>query len=247
MLRIRNLKCYYGRIMAIKGISLSVQTGELITLIGANGAGKSTLLHAITGLLPRWEGEIRLEDRSIRGMEPPDVVRAGMSLVPEGRLIFPPLSVLDNLKLGAYTMYRKHQKEAVRRDLEMVMDLFPVLRDRREQAAGTLSGGEQQMLAIGRALMARPRLLLLDEPSMGLAPMLVEKILQTLVRLRDEGLTILLVEQNAQAALTIADRGYVLETGRMVLQGPASDLLADVEVKRAYLGKDYEAFYDGRT
>jgi branched-chain amino acid transport system ATP-binding protein len=247
MLRIRNLKCYYGRIMAIKGISLSVQTGELITLIGANGAGKSTLLHAITGLLPRWEGEIRLEDRSIQGMEPPDVVRAGMSLVPEGRLIFPPLSVLDNLKLGAYTMYRKHQKEAVRRDLEMVMDLFPVLRDRREQAAGTLSGGEQQMLAIGRALMARPRLLLLDEPSMGLAPMLVEKILQTLVRLRDEGLTILLVEQNAQAALTIADRGYVLETGRMVLQGPASDLLADVEVKRAYLGKDYEAFYDGRT
>ncbi len=247
MLRIRNLKCYYGRIMAIKGISLSVRPGELITLIGANGAGKSTLLHAITGLLPGWEGEIRLEDRSIRGMEPPDVVRAGMSLVPEGRLIFPPLSVLDNLKLGAYTMYRKHQKAAVRRDLDMVMDLFPILRDRREQAAGTLSGGEQQMLAIGRALMARPRLLILDEPSMGLAPMLVEKILQTLVTLRDEGLTILLVEQNAQAALTIADRGYVLETGRMVLQGPAADLLADVEVKRAYLGKDYEAFYDGRT
>ncbi len=244
MLRIRNLKCYYGRIMAIKGISLSVRRGELITLIGANGSGKTTLLHAISGLLPSWDGEILFENRSLKGMEPPAIVKGGMSLVPEGRLIFPPLTVLDNLKLGAYTMYRRKRYDDVREDLDTVMELFPVLRDRSGQPAGTLSGGEQQMLAIGRSLMARPRLLLLDEPSMGLAPLLAEKILTTLTRLRETGLTVLLVEQNAQAALKVADRGYVLETGKVVLQGDASDLLADVEVKRAYLGKDYEEFYD---
>ena len=247
MLRIKNLKCYYGRIMAIKGVSLSVRQGELITLIGANGSGKSTLLEAICGLLPGWKGEILFEDKSLQGEDPPAIVKKGISLVPEGRLVFPPLSVLDNLKLGAYTRYRQKQQAEIHRDLDMVAELFPILRERSNQPAGTLSGGEQQMLAIGRALMARPRLLVLDEPSMGLAPLMVEKILDTLVLLKkQQGLTILLVEQNAQAALKIADRGYVLETGKIVLQGPAADLLSDVEVKRAYLGKDYEEFYDGR-
>ena len=246
MLRIRNLKCYYGRIMAIKGVSLSVSEGELVSLIGANGSGKSTLLQAICGLLSGWDGDLAFRKQSLKGLKPPAIVQRGISLVPEGRMIFPPISVLDNLKLGAYTRYRKKDHKAVAEDLDMVLELFPVLKDRASQAAGTLSGGEQQMLAIGRALMARPSLLLLDEPSMGLAPLLVEKILKTLVKLRENGLTILLVEQNAQAALKISDRGYVLETGRIVLQGLAEDLLADDEVKRAYLGKDYGEFYDGR-
>lgn len=245
MLRIKNLKCYYGRIMAIKGVSLSVRKGELITLIGANGSGKSTLMEAICGLLPGWDGEVLFENESLKGLDPPAIVKKGISLVPEGRLIFPPLSVMDNLKLGAYTLYRQKRHKDVGKDLDMITELFPILKERAEQPAGTLSGGEQQMLAIGRALMARPRLLALDEPSMGLAPLMVEKILDTLLLLKDQGLTILLVEQNAQAALKIADRGYVLETGKMVLQGPASDLLSDVEVKRAYLGKDYDEFYEG--
>lgn len=242
MLRIRNLKCYYGRIMAVKGVSLSVKAGELITLIGANGAGKTTLLSAVCGLLPGWEGEIDFEKKSLKNADPPEIVRKGISMVPEGRQIFPPLSVLDNLKLGAYTMYRKGLDKEAAEDMETVMNMFPILRERSSQAAGTLSGGEQQMLAIGRALMARPKLLLLDEPSMGLAPLVVEKILETLVSLKQNGLTILLVEQNAHAALQIADRGYVLETGKIVLEGQASDLLNDAEVKRAYLGKDYGEF-----
>jgi branched-chain amino acid transport system ATP-binding protein len=246
MLKIRNLKCFYGRIMAIKGVSLSVGEGELVSLIGANGSGKSTLLQAICGLLSGWEGELVFKNDSLKGLRPPSIVQKGISLVPEGRLIFPPLSVLDNLKLGAYTRYRKKQHNEIAQDLERIMTLFPVLKERVRQAAGTLSGGEQQMLAIGRALMARPSLLVLDEPSMGLAPLLVDKILKTLVQLREDGITILLVEQNAQAALKIADRGYVLETGRVVLQGNAEDLLADDEVKRAYLGKDYGEFYEGR-
>jgi branched-chain amino acid transport system ATP-binding protein len=244
MLRIRNLKCYYGRIMAVKGISLSVAKGQIVTLIGANGAGKSTLLEAICGLLPHWEGEILYEGASLRGLDPPAIVRKGISLVPEGRMIFPPMTVSDNLTLGAYTMYRKKEDTVVKQDLERVMALFPILSERFQQPAGTLSGGEQQMLAIGRALMSHPQLLLLDEPSMGLAPLIVEKILQTLEMLRSEGMTILLVEQNARAALQIADRGYVFETGSIVLQGPAADLLEDQEVKRAYLGKDYGGFYD---
>ncbi|MGM0453839.1 MAG: ABC transporter ATP-binding protein [Thermodesulfobacteriota bacterium] len=244
MLRIRNLKCFYGQIMAIKGISLSVREGEIITLVGANGSGKSTLLEAACGLLSDWTGEIVFEEQSLKGMDPPAVVRRGISLVPEGRLIFPPLSVADNLHLGAYTMFKKKAHAAVEQDLESVMTLFPILRERFRQPAGTLSGGEQQMLAIGRALMARPRLLLLDEPSMGLAPLIVEKIFDALEVLRNKGLTLLLVEQNAQAALQLADRGYVFETGAIVLQGPAGELLADKDVKRAYLGKDYGGFYD---
>lgn len=244
MLRIRNLKCFYGRIMAIKGISLSVAAGEITCLIGANGSGKSTLLSAVCGLLPDWTGQIELEGQSIKGLDPPALVRRGISLVPEGRLIFPPLSVMDNLKLGAYTRYKKKAADTVEEDLESMMSLFPILRERFRQPAGTLSGGEQQMLAIARALMARPRLLLLDEPSMGLAPMIVEKIMEVLEVLRSGGLTIVLVEQNALAALEAADRGYVLETGAVVLQGAANELLADKDVKRAYLGKDYGDFYD---
>jgi branched-chain amino acid transport system ATP-binding protein len=247
MLRIRNLKCFYGRIQAINGVSLSVRAGELIALIGANGAGKSTLLQAICGLLPGWEGDIQFERQSTKGQTPPNIVQRGISMVPEGRLIFPPLSVLDNLRLGAYLRYRRRQHTAVEADLETVWGLFPILRERAQQPAGTLSGGEQQMLAIARALMARPKLLLLDEPSMGLAPLLVQRILETLVQLRDQGLTILLVEQNARAALQVADRGYVLETGRMVLEGSAADLLADQDLKRAYLGRDYRDFCEGRN
>jgi branched-chain amino acid transport system ATP-binding protein len=233
--------------MAIKGVSFSVRKGELITLIGANGSGKSTLLGSICGLLSTWEGEILFEDRSLKKKDPPSIVRRGISLVPEGRRIFGPLSVLDNLKLGAYTRYRKKELADIEQDMDDIMTMFPILKERAKQPAGTLSGGEQQMLAIGRALMAKPCLLVLDEPSMGLAPLVVEQILKTLETLRQKGLTILLVEQNAQAALKIADRGYVLETGRIVLQGKASELLTDEEVKRAYLGKDYGEFCDGRN
>lgn len=247
MLRVRNLKCYYGRIRAINGVSLSVRKQELIALIGANGAGKSTLLQTICGLLPTWEGEIEFEKNSLRGQKSPEIVKRGISLVPEGRLLFPPMSVIDNLKLGAYLRYRQRDHDNINNDLEEVLELFPVLRERSKQAAGTLSGGEQQMLAIGRALMARPRLLLLDEPSMGLAPFLVKLILDVLLKLKEQGITVLLVEQNARAALQIADRGYVLENGRIVLDGLSADLLADQEVKRAYLGKDYREFYDGRA
>ncbi|MDD2390519.1 MAG: ABC transporter ATP-binding protein [Desulfobacterales bacterium] len=236
MLQIENLTCCYGRIMAVKGISLCVKQGELIALIGSNGSGKSTLLSAICGLLPMWTGTINFNGKSMAQMPPPDIVRTGISLVPEGRQIFGPLSVLDNLKLGAYTMYRKGRRKEVETDLHMIMALFPILKERAHQPAGTLSGGEQQMLALGRALMAKPRLLVLDEPSTGLAPLIVDMILQTLVTLRNSGMTILLVEQNARAALAIADRGYVLQTGRIVLKGPAADLLVNDEVKRAYLG-----------
>jgi branched-chain amino acid transport system ATP-binding protein len=246
MLRLRNLKCYYGRIRAINGVTLSVRPGEMVALIGANGAGKSTLLQAVCGLVPHWDGEIRFEKQSLKHFKPQNIVQKGVSLVPEGRLLFPPMSVLENLKLGAYLRYRRREHAAIAEDLESVLTLFPVLRERVKQAAGTLSGGEQQMLAIGRALMARPRLLLLDEPSMGLAPFLVQLILDVLVQLRTRGMTILLVEQNARAALQIADRGYVLENGSVVLEGAAGDLLADQDVKRAYLGKDYREFDEGR-
>ncbi|MCG8620301.1 MAG: ABC transporter ATP-binding protein, partial [Desulfobacterales bacterium] len=206
----------------------------------------SSLLLAICGLMKTWSGEILFEDNSLRGMSPPSIVRAGISMVPEGRQIFSPLSVMDNLKMGAYTMYRKRMKAEVEKDFQMMLEMFPILRERADQLAGTLSGGEQQMLAIARALMARPRLLVLDEPSMGLAPKIVDMIFTTIQTLRDQGVTILLVEQNARAALKIADRGYVLETGKMVLQGAADELLVDDDVKRAYLGQDYGDFYDGR-
>ncbi|SHF90702.1 amino acid/amide ABC transporter ATP-binding protein 2, HAAT family [Desulfacinum infernum DSM 9756] len=247
MLTIRNLRGGYGRIEVLHGVSLSVRPGEVVALVGANGAGKSTLLKAVSGLLPQWTGEILFEGRELSGRKPPEIVSMGVGLVPEGRWIFPPLSVLDNLRLGAYLRLRRGDKQGVEEELQRVYELFPILAERRNQPAGTLSGGEQQMLAIGRALMTRPRLLLLDEPTTGLAPLLVEKIFQIIARLRDEGLTFLLVEQNAQGALALADRGYVLETGRMVLQGRARDLLEDQEVKRAYLGRDYKEFVEGRA
>ncbi|MDD9303936.1 MAG: ABC transporter ATP-binding protein [Desulfobacter sp.] len=246
MLKIKNLKCRYGSIVAIHGVSLSVKQGELISIIGANGAGKSSLLLAICGLLKNWSGEIFFKDLPIKGMSPPAIVRSGISMVPEGRQIFSPLSVMDNLEMGAFTRYQKGEKKQVAKDFEMVMDMFPILRKRADQLAGTLSGGEQQMLDIARALMARPSLLVLDEPSMGLAPKFVEMIFKTGQHLRNQGVTILLVEQNARAALKISDRGYVLETGKMVLQGSADELLVDDDVKRAYLGQDYGNFYDGR-
>jgi branched-chain amino acid transport system ATP-binding protein len=218
----------------------------VVCLIGANGAGKTTLLNAVCGLVRR-EGQLVFDGRPITGLTPEAIVALGISQVPEGRQLFAAMTVSENLDLGAYLRHRRHPKEEIRRDLERVFDLFPRLRDRLGQRAGTMSGGEQQMLAIGRALMARPRLLLMDEPSLGLAPKVVEDILATLLRLRREGgLTILLVEQNARAALKVADRGYVLETGRIILGGPAADLLQDRQVTRAYLGRDYKEFTEGR-
>ncbi len=238
MLRIRDLKCRYGSVRAVNGINLAVNAGELIALVGANGAGKSTLLQSVCGFVPASSGEIEFEGASIGSLKPADIVKKGISLVPEGRLLFPPLSVIENLELGAYVRYRRREHKTIAEDLDRVLETFPILRQRAKQPAGTLSGGEQQMLAIGRALMARPRLLLLDEPCMGLAPLLVLVILETLVELRQRGMTILLVEQNARAALGIADRGYVLENGRIAMEGAASDLLADKSVRQAYLGKE---------
>ena len=246
MLRIRNLQTYYGRIRVLDNVSLSVKPGEVVTLIGANGAGKSTILNCISRLIPCREGEIFFQGKRINGQPPEAVVRLGICQVPEGRQIFQPLTVLENLELGAYLRYGKRNRGSIQQDMDMVFSLFPVLAERLQQVSGTLSGGEQQMLAIGRALMSRPKLLLLDEPSMGLAPRVVVDIFHTVMKLRQEGLTILIVEQNARAALRIADRGYVLETGKIILQGTASELLEDHDVKRAYLGRDYREFTEGR-
>lgn len=246
MLRIKNLHTYYGRIKALDNVSLHVRAGEIVSLIGANGAGKTTILNTVSGVISCAQGEIYFEDSKINGQPPEKVVAAGISQVPEGRQIFAPLTVLENLQLGAYLRYRKREKKAVEEDLEWIFELFPRLKERIKQISGTLSGGEQQMLAIGRALMARPKLLLLDEPSMGLAPLLVKDIMSTISGLRNSGVTILVVEQNARASLRISDRGYVLETGRVILQGSSDDLLNDSDVKRAYLGKDYKTFWEGR-
>ena len=247
MLRIRNLQTYYGRIRVLDNVSLSVKPGEVVTLIGANGAGKSTILNCISRLIPCREGEIFFQGQRINGQPPEAVVRLGICQVPEGRQIFQPLTVLENLELGAYLRYGKRNRGSIQQDMDMVFSLFPVLAERLQQISGTLSGGEQQMLAIGRTLMSRPKLLLLDEPSMGLAPRVVADIFHTVVKLRQEGLTILIVEQNARAALRIADRGYVMETGKIILQGTASELLEDHDVKRAYLGRDYREFTEGRS
>jgi branched-chain amino acid transport system ATP-binding protein len=246
LLKIRNLQTFYGRIRVLDYVSLSVKPGEIVTLIGANGAGKSTMLNCISSLIPSREGEILFQGERINGQPPEAIVRLGICQVPEGRQIFQPLTVLENLELGAYLRYGRRERSSIQQDLDMVFSLFPVLSERLEQISGTLSGGEQQMLAIGRALMSRPRLLLLDEPSMGLAPRVVVDIFHTISRLRHEGLTILVVEQNARAALKIADRGYVLETGKIILQGSAAELLEDHDVKRAYLGRDYREFTEGR-
>jgi len=239
VLRLKNINTWYGKVHALRNVSLHLAEGEIVTLIGANGAGKTTILNTISGVTPAAEGEILLERESIKALPPDKVVRLGISQVPEGRQVFKPLSVEDNLELGAYLRYTGREgKEQIRQTKEEVFRLFPRLLERRQQMAGTLSGGEQQMLAIGRALMAKPKLLLLDEPSMGLAPLVVQEIFRVIEHLRDsQGTTVLLVEQNAKAALKLADRGYVLETGKVLLEGMAADLLKNKEVERAYLGK----------
>ena len=244
MLKVRNITTFYDRIRILKGVSIHVGEGEIVALIGANGAGKTTLINAISGLLNIHDGSITLSDRPIHNLSPVKIVRAGISQVPEGRLVFSPLTVEDNLRLGGYLQYRGKQKEEAARSMEEIYELFPVLRERSSQVAGTLSGGEQQMLALGRALMAKPRILLLDEPSLGLAPLIAAEIFRTIVRLRESGVTILLVEQNARAALAMSDRGYVLETGSVVLQDKAARLLENKEVQRAYLGKGKKEIWD---
>jgi branched-chain amino acid transport system ATP-binding protein len=233
VLRVSDLHVYYGEIHALKGASLTVEKGEIVALLGPNGAGKTTTLKTISGLLVPRSGTIALEGESLVGQPSHAIVHRGIAHSPEGRKIFNRLTVADNLEMGAYI----RTDGAIRDDMERVFTLFPRLRERRSQVAGTLSGGEQQMLAIGRALMARPRLLLLDEPSMGLAPVLVEQIFETIQDINRQGTPILLVEQNAAVALTVAHRGYVLETGSVVLEGPARTLAADAGVRAAYLGE----------
>jgi len=244
MLTIRNLKSYYGRMQALKGVSLHVEEGEVVSLIGANGAGKTTLLNSIVGLVSSLTGQILFFDTDIMQRNPRQIIRMGVSLVPEGRQLFAPLTVIENLILGAYQRYRKDKKSEIKSDLEKVFVLFPILKERKSQIAGTLSGGEQQMLAIGRSLMARPKLILMDEPSMGLAPLVTTQIFQIISELHKQGTTILLVEQNAEAALRISSRAYVIETGRVVLQGMSQELLHNQEVRRAYLGREYKEVWE---
>ena len=233
MLKVEDINVYYGAIHAIKGISLEVEKGEIVTLIGANGAGKSTILRTISGLLKPKTGKIDFEGQNIAGIAAQHIVKSGISQVPEGRRIFANMTVMENLDLGAYV---RSDKAGIQEDLKMVFARFPRLEERKTQEAGTLSGGEQQMLAMGRALMSRPRLLLLDEPSMGLAPLLIKEIFSIIQDINKTGTTVLLVEQNANMALSIANRAYVLETGRITLAGPAKDLAASEAVRKAYLG-----------
>lgn len=232
ILKVNNTNVYYGAIHAIKGISFNVEEGEIVTLIGANGAGKSTTLNTISGLLRSKTGDISFMGSSIAKMSPNKIVQNGLVMVPEGRRIFLGLTVEENLEMGAYT----RPKSEIKDSMEQVYELFPRLKERRSQIGGTLSGGEQQMLAMGRALMAKPKLMMLDEPSMGLAPLLVDLIFEIIADLHKAGSTILLVEQNAQAALSIADRAYVLETGKIVKTGLGSELISDPDIKKAYLG-----------
>jgi len=233
MLKVKDLNVYYGAIHALKGLSFEVNKGEIVTLIGANGAGKTTTLHTVSGLLAPKEGSIHLMDNDITGIKAHKILNLGMAQVPEGRRVFAKMSVQENLEMGAYL---RNDKGEIAADLDSVFEKFPRLKERRKQYAGTMSGGEQQMLAMGRALMSRPDILLLDEPSMGLAPILVQEIFDTIVEVNKAGTTILLVEQNAHMALTIADRAYVLETGKIVLEGDAKELLDHDDVRKAYLG-----------
>ncbi len=234
MLRLENISSGYGNIVALKEITLDIQAGEIITLIGANGAGKSTTLMTISGIVKARSGKIFFKDRQIQKDDPDSIVKSGISQVPEGRHIFPMLTVQENLDMGAFL---RHDHAEIKKDLEYVYSLFPILAERRHQEGGTLSGGEQQMLALSRALMARPELLLLDEPSMGLAPLIIKQIFEIIKQINeDHNTTIFLVEQNANQALQIANRGYVLENGRITLSGPAQDLLSNQDVQKAYLG-----------
>lgn len=234
MLELKDVHTSYGSIRALRGISLRVEAGEMVCLIGANGAGKSTTLMTISGIHPSAQGTVTFEEEDITDTDPEDRVALGISQVPEGRLIFPDMTVLENLELGAYL---RKDNSVVREDLDRVFDFFPVLRERRRQQGGTLSGGEQQMLAIGRALMSHPRLLLLDEPSLGLAPLIVERIFEIIKQINTQGTTILLVEQNAHLALQLTDRGYVMETGEITIEGASPELLKDERVRQAYLGE----------
>lgn len=234
MLKIDSLNVYYGGIHALKDLSLKVNKGEIVTLIGANGAGKTSTLRAISGLVPFKSGDISFKDTSLKTIPSHKILSLGLSHVPEGRKIFPDLTVLENLELGAYL---RKDKKGINADMETVFTRFPRLKERIKQKAGTLSGGEQQMLAMGRALMSRPEMVLLDEPSMGLAPLVVKGIFDTIVEINKAGTTVLLVEQNAHMALSIADRAYVLETGSIVLEGKAKDLLNDDKIRSAYLGE----------
>lgn len=238
LLQVTNLRCGYGSLEIVKGVSLHVRPGEIVTLVGANGAGKSSLLRAIAGLLTPWKGRIRVLGRDITGKPPWKNVSHSMVLVPEGRQLFADMSVRENLVLGGY---HNPDRELV---IEEMFELFPRLRERSRQAAGTLSGGEQQMLAIGRALVARPSFLLLDEPSMGLAPLMVREVFSVILKLKERGMTVFLVEQNAISALSIADRAYVMETGEIILEGDAAELLHNPEVRRAYLGKGYKEIWE---
>lgn len=240
MLKIRNLEAGYGKLKVLKRISMHVALGEIVTILGANGAGKTTLLHSIAGIVRPHEGEILLKDNELRKLPAHRVVGQGVALVPEGRQVFATMTVSENLHLGGYLSF-KNNKDKAHAQLAWILELFPVLKERENQLAGTLSGGEQQMLAMGRALMTMPELIMMDEPSTGLAPLIVKDIFSVIAKLRDAGNTVLLVEQNARAALHLADRGYVMETGKFIVQGPADELLENRDVQRAYLGRDVDS------
>ncbi|MGD0277020.1 MAG: ABC transporter ATP-binding protein [Syntrophales bacterium] len=246
MLRLKNINTYYGKLHALKNISMHLDAGEIVALIGANGAGKTTILNTISAITPAADGDVYFESVQISRLSPDRIVKMGVSQVPEGRQVFKPMTVEDHLELGAYLRYRAGEKRKnIVGDKNHVYTVFPQLLERRKQIAGTLSGGEQQMLAMGRALMAKPKLLLLDEPTMGLSPLLVQDIFRVIDKLRTEqGTSILLVEQNARAALKIADRGYVIETGKVILEETGSELLANKDVQRAYLGRDRKEIWE---
>ncbi|MFF3766724.1 ABC transporter ATP-binding protein [Streptomyces sp. NPDC001922] len=235
LLEVEDLRVAYGKIEAVKGISFSVDAGQVVTLIGTNGAGKTTTLRTLSGLLKPLGGSIRFDGRPLSGVPAHKIVALGLAHSPEGRHIFPRLTIAENLQLGAFL---RKDTDGIAKDIRKAYDLFPILGERRSQAAGTLSGGEQQMLAMGRALMCRPKLLMLDEPSMGLSPIMMQKIMETIAELKSQGTTILLVEQNAQAALSLADQGHVMEIGKIVLSGSGESLLHDESVRKAYLGED---------
>ncbi|MFF4579070.1 ABC transporter ATP-binding protein [Streptomyces sp. NPDC001389] len=235
LLEVEDLRVAYGKIEAVKGISFSVEEGQIVTLIGTNGAGKTTTLRTLSGLIKPKGGQIKFQGKSLKKVPAHNIVSLGLAHSPEGRHIFPRMTIEDNLLLGAFL---RNDREGIQKDVQRAYDLFPILGERRKQAAGTLSGGEQQMLAMGRALMSQPKLLMLDEPSMGLSPLMMQKIMATIAELKAAGTTILLVEQNAQAALSLADQGHVMEIGKIVLTGPGRELLVNEDVRKAYLGED---------